>query len=468
MKRIVSLIMIVAMLFCLGMCVKAEENITVLMDGNKLEFDVQPQLINMRTMVPLRKIFETFNMNVSYEESTEVITAEGNRNKIVLQVGSNKMTINGAEITIDSPAVEINGRTLVPVRAIAESLGVKVDWDDPSRTVMISSYKDGYTMPESYSDGAVLLSWLEDKSSSTYYSGWVLFDNGFVRKCEISADSLRYLDRYVYVKSMSEDVFTASSLTRINGPVVGTVDKENRKIGDYKLSDNCVILDVTNIKSEEFIPKVKEIKLEEMNSSRLNATDVLCVKVNENKEVTMLILNNVTKKNYSFGYLENIRLINTETGEYAPYVRESLTDNQAKKEQLIYTINEDGVKINPFVPMYADGRTTSLINYKYDHDTPVMYISLNNRIFAINKLQGVVNGGTVKEIGKNKLVVGSVNYTTDFCTKFYKQNKDGTLAYISNENIESLDVSSISSAVLYKDSESNAENTLRFVIFKLK
>ena len=140
----------------------------------------------------------------------------------------------------------------------------------------------------------------------------------------------------------------------------------------------------------------------------------------------------------------------------------------AKKEQLIYTINEDGVKINPFVPMYADGRTTSLINYKFELDTPVMYISLNNRIFAINKLQGVVNGGTVKEIGKNKLVVGSVNYTTDFCTKFYKQNKDGTLTYISNENIESLDVSSISSAVLYKDSESNAENTLRFVIFRLK
>ncbi len=468
MKKIFASVFIFIVMFSLTVCVSAEENITVLMDGNKLEFDVQPQLINQRTMVPLRKIFETFNMNVSYEEATEIITAEGNRNKITLQIGSNEMTVNGVKNIIDSPAVEINGRTLVPVRAIAEGLGVKVDWDDPTRTVMISSYKDGYTIPESYSEGAIILSCLEDKKSSTYNSGWVLFDNGYLKKCEITADSVRYLGRYVYVKSFENNVFTASSLTAEYEKVTGTVDKQNRKIGDYELADNCVILDVTHINSEDFIPKVKKVDLSEISATKLTTYELLCTKLDENKKVSILILNNATKKNYSFGFLQNIRIQNTKTGEYAPYVRESLTDNQAKNEQLIYTINENGETVNPYTPMYADGRTISLLKFKVDLDTPVMYLTLNNRVFDINKLQGVVNGGAIRNISQTQLTVGTITYEIDSETKFYAENKDGSLTYVSNEGIELFDIDNISNTILYKDTAANNENVIRFVIFKLK
>ncbi len=468
MKRIISLILVAVLAFSFATFVSAEENITVLMDGSKLEFDVQPRLINQRTMVPLRKIFETFNMTVSYEEATEIITATGNKNKIVLQVGSNEMKVNGVKKTIDSPAVEINGRTLVPVRAIAESLGVKVDWDDATRTVMISSYKDGYTVPEKYTKGAIILTCEKDLTSSTNYRGWVLFSNGFLKRLEIDDESVRYTDRYVYVKSVENNVFSAASLTATYENVAGAFDKEKRTIGEYQLADNCVILDVTNIKSEGFIPMVTEVEFDRISSSKFTAKDLLYAEVDENKKVTMLILNNATKVNYSFGYLTDIKLYNTKTGEYAPYVRESLTENQAKNEQLIYSITEDGETINPYVPMYFNERITSLNKFKVDLNTPVMYLTLNNRVYDINKLQGIVNGGNVKSITSTKLTVGTVTYDIDSETKFYAQNKNGTMTYVDIESIDVFDTDNISSTLLYKDTAVNNESTIRFVIFKLK
>ena len=47
--------------------------------------------------------------------------------------------LNREQITLDVPAQIKNGRTLVPVRAISESLGVKVDWDDTTKTVILQN-----------------------------------------------------------------------------------------------------------------------------------------------------------------------------------------------------------------------------------------------------------------------------------------------------------------------------------------
>jgi hypothetical protein len=46
---------------------------------------------------------------------------------------------NGAEINLDVPAKTIGGRTLVPIRVVAESFGATVEWDPTTRTVIISN-----------------------------------------------------------------------------------------------------------------------------------------------------------------------------------------------------------------------------------------------------------------------------------------------------------------------------------------
>ena len=140
MKKVLALILSLIMLISV-LTVPAfadEREITVMYNGEKLEFDVPPMLINDRTMVPMRAIFEALNANVYWSDYNETVTGVSTTgSKIVTSIGSKTATINDKAIEIDSPPVLINGRTLVPLRFISESFGCEVGWDDATYTVTI-------------------------------------------------------------------------------------------------------------------------------------------------------------------------------------------------------------------------------------------------------------------------------------------------------------------------------------------
>ena len=111
----------------------------VTLDGRLLSFDVPPQLIDARTMVPMRKIFEELDAKVTWAENTQTITAVKGDIEIIMQVGNNEITVNGKTIELDVAPQLVNSRTLVPVRAVSESLNADVQWDDQSKTVVITT-----------------------------------------------------------------------------------------------------------------------------------------------------------------------------------------------------------------------------------------------------------------------------------------------------------------------------------------
>ena len=99
--------------------------------------DVPAQTINDRTMGPLRAIFEALGATVDWEEATQTVTSTKGDLTIKLTIGSNKLYRGDEEVTLDVPAQVVNDRTLVPVRAISESFGCQVDWDEATQTVTI-------------------------------------------------------------------------------------------------------------------------------------------------------------------------------------------------------------------------------------------------------------------------------------------------------------------------------------------
>lgn len=119
--------------------VMAENDIQVKLDGKTLSFDVPPQIINDRTMVPLRAIFEALGASVEWNQETKTVTSTKGDTTIKLTIDSNTMYVNDNTVTLDSPACVVNDRTLVPVRAISEAYKTKVDWNGDTRTVVISS-----------------------------------------------------------------------------------------------------------------------------------------------------------------------------------------------------------------------------------------------------------------------------------------------------------------------------------------
>lgn len=110
----------------------------VMVNGKILDnLDVEPRRVNDRLLVPMRAIFEALGAEVFWDEATETVTGVRNGTTVVLKIGSSSATVNGREISIDTEPVIENGRTLVPVRFVAESLGAAVNWDEESKTAVI-------------------------------------------------------------------------------------------------------------------------------------------------------------------------------------------------------------------------------------------------------------------------------------------------------------------------------------------
>ena len=112
--------------------VMADEDIKVKLDGNTLSFDVPPQIINDRTMVPLRAIFEALGASVDWNQQTKTVTSVKGDTTIKLTIDSNTMYVNGNAVTLDTPACVVNDRTLVPVRAISEAYQTCLLYTSPS------------------------------------------------------------------------------------------------------------------------------------------------------------------------------------------------------------------------------------------------------------------------------------------------------------------------------------------------
>ena len=114
------------------------EEISVVIDGKTLEFSEQkPEIINDRTLVPMRDIFEALGARVDWDASAQKVTAVKGDTTVVLTIGS-ATAMKGEEIiTLDTPAVISNGRTMVPLRFVGEALGAKVQWIGGTRSVNI-------------------------------------------------------------------------------------------------------------------------------------------------------------------------------------------------------------------------------------------------------------------------------------------------------------------------------------------
>ena len=113
--------------------------ITVLIHGEKISFDQPPIIINGRTLVPVRAIFETLGATVEWEAETGTVIAKRSNTRVSLSIGNSIMTKNSKDIVLDVAPQLINGRTLVPARAVAEAFECNVDWDGSTSTVIITN-----------------------------------------------------------------------------------------------------------------------------------------------------------------------------------------------------------------------------------------------------------------------------------------------------------------------------------------
>jgi cell wall-associated NlpC family hydrolase len=137
-KFLLTVILAALLTFCLQYNILAASPIAVTYDGKPIAFDVQPVLDNGRVLVPLRAIFETLGADVDWNGSTRTATAIRGLNTISLTVGETTAYINTTAVQLDVPAQTVDGRILVPLRFVSEAMGADVVWNSADQTVEIS------------------------------------------------------------------------------------------------------------------------------------------------------------------------------------------------------------------------------------------------------------------------------------------------------------------------------------------
>ncbi len=141
MKRIFTFLLTAVLLLSMvpAVITAQDETISVILDGSALSFDVPPMLVNDRTMVPVRAIFTALGAEVDWDEESQTAVSIRDGITIRIQIGNALMEVDDTSVPLDAPAMLVNDRTLVPLRAISETFGVTVDWQGETNTVILTS-----------------------------------------------------------------------------------------------------------------------------------------------------------------------------------------------------------------------------------------------------------------------------------------------------------------------------------------
>ena len=137
MKNTKHILIAGALLATAGISGVANADIAVQLNGQPLATSTAPVQMNGRTLVPLRDIFEALGAKVDWNPAAQAIVATQGQTQIGLAINNPNASVNGRIVKLDQAATLVNGRTFVPLRFVAEATGAKVDWSSALQQVSI-------------------------------------------------------------------------------------------------------------------------------------------------------------------------------------------------------------------------------------------------------------------------------------------------------------------------------------------
>ena len=149
---------------------REDGEIVVILDGHPITFDVKPYVTEGTTLVPLRAIFEVLGATVEWDEKTKTVTSQKDDKTVRISIDSKVMYVNDKAVELTYPAGIINGRTLVPLRAISEAFGCLVGWD--GKFLQVSIISDTYNYRMLYTPDDRVKSFPLDSIAAQLKVGW--------------------------------------------------------------------------------------------------------------------------------------------------------------------------------------------------------------------------------------------------------------------------------------------------------
>ena len=140
MRKSLVLCILLALVLLVGQVPFAQAAaLSVLVNGTVLTGDVAPFIQNGRVLVPMRAIFEALGADVTWDASTQTVTATEGDTSVSLVIGQNTATVGEDEDNLDVPAQIVNGSTVVPLRFVSEAMGAQVSWEAGQNQVVVNA-----------------------------------------------------------------------------------------------------------------------------------------------------------------------------------------------------------------------------------------------------------------------------------------------------------------------------------------
>ncbi|ANX00008.1 peptidase S41 [Thermoclostridium stercorarium subsp. thermolacticum DSM 2910] len=145
-KKFIGILLIFLVIIAFPFHVTAQKStegpeIRVYVNDTEVAVDVPPFFVKSFTLVPVRAVFEALGAKVQWDDSAKtVVITRGN--EVRVQPGNRIAMVNNVPYIMEVPAVGVNGRVMVPVRFVSEALGARVDWVNETKTVFIYDLKE--------------------------------------------------------------------------------------------------------------------------------------------------------------------------------------------------------------------------------------------------------------------------------------------------------------------------------------
>lgn len=114
-------------------------------NGRPVKFDVPPVIKDGRTLVPVRALTEALGAEVTWDQETNSVTVTLGDTVIMLVIGDNVIYVNGEPVELDTQSANVNGRTVLPLRAIVEHLDGQITYDPVTNDIDVTLPTDGTT-----------------------------------------------------------------------------------------------------------------------------------------------------------------------------------------------------------------------------------------------------------------------------------------------------------------------------------
>jgi hypothetical protein len=103
----------------------------------------KPVIVEGRTLVPIRAVIEAFDGSVAWDATERKVTVTLGENVLDLWIGKSAASLNGTSLPVDAAnpriiPVIMSGRTMLPLRFVAESLGIDVQYEATTKMITLT------------------------------------------------------------------------------------------------------------------------------------------------------------------------------------------------------------------------------------------------------------------------------------------------------------------------------------------